>query len=154
MKLVLCALSLLALAPTSAMALELTLTCQGTSERTVANTAFGSVNGTHGSASGTFTSLERREGSESFRVAIADTTGRIQVPRRLLPPLHSGGEDGWWPLTDVKVSDTEIRAHYTLNPFNHPEIRIDRVAGTISIDGYRQSLRGACEAVDPNARKF
>jgi hypothetical protein len=148
------ATALMGLAPTSASALDLTLTCQGMSERTVANSSFGFVSGSGGSASGSVTSLQRREGAESIMVSISADTGKVQVPRRLLPPIHSGGEDGWWPLTDVRVSDTEIRGHYTLNPFNHPEVRIDRVAGTISIDGYRQSFRGSCAAVDPNARKF
>ncbi|MDB5474939.1 MAG: hypothetical protein JWP49_450 [Phenylobacterium sp.] len=145
---------LLGLAPSSASALDLTLTCQGMSERTVANSSFGSVSGSGGYASGSFTSFQKRDGAESIMVSISADAGKVQVPRRLLPPLHTGGEDGWWPLTDVRVSDTEIRGHYTLNPFNHPEVRIDRVAGTISIDGFHQSFRGSCAAVDPNTRKF
>lgn len=85
---------LLGLAPTPVWALDLTLTCQGVGERTVANSSFGSVSGSGGYASGSFTSLQRREGAESIMVSISAETAKVQVPRRLLPPIHSGGEDG------------------------------------------------------------
>jgi hypothetical protein len=148
------AVALLALAPSSVRALELNLTCQGTGERTVPKTAFASVTGSNGYGQGTFMTTEQRERAETIGAAISGETGRVQVPRSLLPPIHGGGRDGWWVLNDVSVSDTGVKGHYTLNPFNHPEVQIDRISGSISIDGYGQSFRGTCAAADVAARKF
>lgn len=149
-----CAFALMCLAPGPALAQDINLTCQGIGERTVANTAFGSVSGSGGYASGTFTTLGRHEQAESFGVSISGETAKIQVPRDLLPPLHGGGTDGWWDLANVHVSDREISGQYTLNLVNHPTVRIDRISGAISIDGHRQSFRGTCAVADVSARKF
>jgi hypothetical protein len=79
---------------------------------------------------------------------------RIRLPRTMLPPIH-GGSDGWFKLKDVKVTDRAIQASAGVNFMNNPKIHIDRMTGTISINGKAGSYSGQCQAMDPNAqRKF
>ncbi len=79
---------------------------------------------------------------------------RIRMPRTMLP-LIRGGSEGWFKLKDVKVTDRAITASAAVNFLNNPKVHIDRLTGTISINGKAGSYSGQCEAVDPNAqRKF
>jgi len=79
---------------------------------------------------------------------------RIRLPRTMLPPIH-GGSEGWFKLTNVKVTDRAITASAGVNFMNNPKIHIDRMTGTISINGKAGSYSGRCEAIEPNAqRKF
>jgi hypothetical protein len=79
---------------------------------------------------------------------------RIRLPRTMLPPIH-GGSDGWFKLKDVKVTDRAITASAAVNFMNNPKVHIDRMTGTISINGKAGSYSGQCQAMDPNAqRKF
>lgn len=72
----------------------------------------------------------------------------------MLPPIH-GGSDGWFKLKDVKVTDRAITASAAVNFMNNPKVHIDRMTGTISINGKAGSYSGQCQAMDPNAqRKF
>ena len=76
------------------------------------------------------------------------------MPRTMLPPIHCGS-DGWFKLNNVRVTDRAITASAGINFLNSPKVHIDRLTGTISINGKAGSYTGQCEAVDPNAqRKF
>ena len=79
-----------------------------------------------------------------------DDTGRIRLPRVMLPPVH-GGDDGWMKLKDVKHSDREITATAAVNFINSPKVRLDRVTGRISIDGKAGNYSGECQKFDPAA---
>lgn len=79
-----------------------------------------------------------------------DDTGRIRMPRVMLPPVH-GGDDGWMKLKDVKRSDREITATAAVNFINSPKVRLDRVTGRISIDGKAGNYSGECQKFDPAA---
>jgi hypothetical protein len=80
---------------------------------------------------------------------------RIRMPRTMLPAIH-GGDGGWFKLKNVKVTDAEITGSAAVNMINNPKVRIDRLTGTISIDGRSGTYSGECQAYDPaNApRKF
>lgn len=81
--------------------------------------------------------------------------GRIRLPRSLIPPLHSGGQDGWWDLYDVYVSPDEIRAHYRLNGANKPRVTIDRRSGRINVEGFSSyGFRGSCDTIGHTPRRF
>jgi hypothetical protein len=79
---------------------------------------------------------------------------RIRLPRTMLPPIH-GGSEGWFKLKALMVKARAITASAGFNVMNNPKIHIDRMTGTISINGKAGSYSGRCEAIDPNAqRKF
>lgn len=81
--------------------------------------------------------------------------GRIQIAKKIVPPLNNGGEGGgWWRLDDIWVTPDEIRATYKLNGLNRPKVRIDRRSGAISMTGLNIDFSGRCEAMDREARRF
>lgn len=84
-----------------------------------------------------------------------DNTGRIRVPRSMLPPLH-GGNEGWFEFKNIKTTDTAITGSAGINFINSPKVRLDRVTGTINISGKAGDFVGRCEPYDPAAsrRKF
>jgi len=73
---------------------------------------------------------------------------RIRMPRTMLPKIH-GGDGGWFKLKNVKVTDSEITGSAAVNVINNPKVRIDRITGTISIDGRSGTYSGECQAYDP-----
>ena len=85
----------------------------------------------------------------------ADGTGRIRMPRAMLPVIR-GGKDGWFELGSIKMTDYEITAAAQVNFMNRPRVRLDRITGAISISGKAGDYSGECQAYDPAAtpRKF
>jgi len=88
----------------------------------------------------------------AVNVSIHGEGGRIRIPKRLIPPLHSGGSDGWWNIDDLLVGHNEIRGRFRLNGLNRPTISIDRRSGTITVDGMIK-FYGRCEQ-DSGHRRF
>lgn len=81
--------------------------------------------------------------------------GRIRLPRSLVPPIHSGGQDGWWDLYDLFVSPDAIRATYRLNGLNKPKVTIDRRSGRVTVQGLSDyGFRGTCDTIGHQQRKF
>jgi hypothetical protein len=81
--------------------------------------------------------------------------GRIRLPRALIPPLNSRGEDGWWALYDVATGPDVIRARYRLNGLNKPSLTIDRRTGRIIVEGTGgYGFRGTCDMIGHEARRF
>jgi len=94
----------------------------------------------------------RQDFDTSVNVSIHGDQGRIRMPKGLIPPMHSGGNDGWWNLDDMIVGHNEIRARFRLNALNRPNVVIDRRSGTISVDGMIK-FNGRCEQ-DSGHRRF
>lgn len=97
--------------------------------------------------------------SESFssdvQIELYGGQGRIQLGPKLVPPIHSGDDHGWWDLDNVVVTPDTITASYRLNGLNKPKIRIDRRSGLIEIKGMTD-FSGRCDAGDWGAgqRRF
>lgn len=79
---------------------------------------------------------------------IAGTTGKIRMPRIMLPPIH-GGDGGWFEIKSIKVTDNEITGKVGINFINSPKLRIDRITGMISISGKSGDYVGRCAKYDP-----
>ena len=93
--------------------------------------------------------------ASAVTIQIQGEDGRIRLPKKLVPPIHSGGDDQhWWQLEDIVVQADEIRASYRLNGMNKPKVKIDRTSGLISIKGFGQGFEGRCDKVDEGARRF
>jgi hypothetical protein len=116
----------------------------------------GSYDFGRGQYSGSFSgavSGQRAEGyADQVDVEINGNEGRIRLPRIVLP-LIRGGKGGWFELQRLKVSDRTIEGNAAVNFINKPKVHIDRVTGTISINGREGTFVGRCEAVDAEAER-
>jgi hypothetical protein len=86
-------------------------------------------------------------------VQINGDQGRIRLPKRLIPPINSGGSERWWDLENLQISLNEIRGRYRMNGLNKPKVVIDRMSGEIAIDGI-EHFNGRCNPVDAGMRRF
>jgi hypothetical protein len=78
------------------------------------------------------------------QVELYGDAGRIHLTGKLIPPTHSGGSNGWWPLNDVQMTPEKITARYRMNGINKPKVEIDRRTGRIKIDGI-EKFKGECD---------
>lgn len=104
---------------------------------------------------GTYNQTTREVFDASLMVQTWEGGGRIRLPRSLIPPINSRGNNGWWDLYDVVVSPDTIRATYRLNGLNKPRVVIDRRTGRITVQGTASyGFRGSCDVIGREARKF
>lgn len=73
--------------------------------------------------------------------------GRIHLGPSLVPPIHSGGSNGWWDLENVSVTPAQIAATYRLNGMNKPKLTINRRTGRIEIKAVT-NFNGRCDIGD------
>lgn len=134
---------------TPCVATDLHLICGGGGSATRVNSTnvyASDSNGNSGTA--TITSRGSQDFEDQINVEIVNGAGRIRLPRTMLPPIH-GGEGGWMRLMDIRETPNEITAKAVVNFMSRPNIRIDRISGTISISGRVGQFSGSCEAYDP-----
>lgn len=91
------------------------------------------------------TIMSKREFDTMVQIDIRGRTGNIWLPKSLIPPVHSGGDHGWWELRNLAVTGSQITGSYKLNGLNKPKVTIDRRRDRISIKGQRD-FKGTCEA--------
>lgn len=104
---------------------------------------------------GNRTELTPQDFDASVTVQLWEGGGRIRLPNKLIPPIHSRGEHGWWELGKVSRNRDTITAEYRLNGLNKPRMTIDRRSGRISIRGTGDyAFRGECDTVDNQQRRF
>lgn len=157
MRIILIAAALPAFVPAAVSAEALHLVCMGdgSANRASATTAYGFTS--NGSSAWGQAYGERSVGfGDQVDVQIDDQgTGKIRMPRAMLPRLH-GGHGGWFDLKDVKITDAEITGSAQVNFINSPKVRLDRITGHISIDGKAGDYSGECRKFDPASveRKF
>lgn len=99
-----------------------------------------------GSSSGTIISQRQQGFADQVDVRLFSGDDRIRLPRTMLPPIH-GGDAGWFKLRNVKVTPRAITASASINFMSNPKIHIDRVTGTISINGRTGDYTGYCERI-------
>ena len=143
---VLALLAIDAAAPTT----DLNLSCQGHAEVGTSSSAL-SFLARGGVSTRTSYGSRREDGRVLFRMA--DGAARVHLPRTLVTAVNSGGEDGWWPVADLKVTDGAITGRLHLNLVNRPGLRIDRTTGDIDLGG-AYPFHGECEKAASVERKF
>ncbi len=143
-------------APTSPQAELLTLVCYGTGQHATYTPHFGYE---WNNRTKKYEPLQNMEsGNEQFnsgvQIDIHGDEGRIHLTGKMIPPIHSGGVDGWWTLENLRVVPDRITARYRLSAVNSPSIDIDRRSGLINIKGL-SGFGGKCDVGDWGAgRKF
>lgn len=102
--------------------------------------------------SGTVSGNRTQDYIEQLDVEIFGNEGRIRLPRITLPPIR-GGKGGWFELGDLELSERAITARAKINFVNKPKVYIDRMTGTISINGMNGNYIGRCEAVEADTKR-
>ncbi|MCG2842081.1 hypothetical protein L6Q21_13920 [Sandaracinobacter sp. RS1-74] len=94
--------------------------------------------------------------SDQTRVEIASpTSGRIQMPSALMPPIRNRSDGGWLEIRNLNVTEAEISGSVSTGPMNSPKLRIDRVTGFMKIHGKTGHFSGTCNPYDPSSsRRF
>ncbi|WP_448501156.1 hypothetical protein [Sphingomonas sp.] len=85
--------------------------------------------------------------SSDVQIEIYGDHGRIHLGPSLIPPIHSGGSNGWWDLDNLIVSPNQIAASYRLNGLNKPKITVDRRTGRIELRAIT-NFSGQCDIGD------
>jgi len=100
--------------------------------------------------------------STSPRYGFVSTAGRMNItvqgtvvrvrPSPGSSPMLRRSADGWYALTDVSITDTEIRAKASWGALGKLKLSVDRRSGEVKFGNFT----GQCEktADDPAARKF
>lgn len=104
---------------------------------------------------GSYTGNRTEVFETSLMVQTWDGGGRIRLPRSLIPPINSRGDNGWWSFTDLSVGPDAIRATYRLNGLNKPRVAIDRRSGRITVQGTGSyAFQGRCDLIGDDSRRF
>lgn len=131
---------------------RLHIICAGGGYATKIDQSTAQVWGDHGSADASIQSIDRVGFQDQLQLWIEGDEGRLRMPPSMLP-LIRGGEDGWFKLGSIEQTDSEIRATVKVNVINNPKLRLDRLAGTISLSGKAGDFAGRCEKFDPGQVK-
>jgi hypothetical protein len=92
----------------------------------------------------TYLNSTTQEFDSEVQVELHDNWGRIHLTGKLIPPISSGGDNGWWELENVHVGPDTITARYRLNGLNQPRVEINRRSGRIKINGI-EKFSGECD---------
>jgi hypothetical protein len=131
----------------------LNLTCYGggTAQKSRASSTY-ATNSRGESVWGTTTTRREVGFADQVDLRLFSGDDRIRLPRTMLP-LARGGDDGWFKLKNIEVSERDITASAAVNFINNPKIRIDRLTGNINIAGKAGDYVGECRKVDPDYDK-
>ncbi len=147
----------LVVAPNAAGAQALDLVCRGTAISNETSQTYGSAQSGGEYASGSATTIRKVRSEETLRVRIDATgsTGKVKLPRALIP-LISSGKEGWWDFVKLEVTDDAIRGQVSLNVLNRPRLIIDRRTGDADVKALGSSFSGSCEKAPelPEERRF
>lgn len=135
---------------------RLNLICGGEGVANKTSTSNVQAWGNDGSQAGATVNSTRSVGfGDEVALWIEGTEGRLRMPRVMLPPIR-GGDNGWFKLKSIVVTDREITASVAVNALNSPKLRLDRMTGAINISGRVGDFGGNCVKFDPDKaeRKF
>lgn len=102
----------------------------------------------------TMTVMGNQHFDSDVQIELHDGWGRIHLHGKLLPPIRSGGNNGWWDMDNLVVGPDRITGTYRLNGLNKPRVEINRRNGRIKISG-QAKFKGEChtgEFGDPRNR--
>lgn len=90
------------------------------------------------------TTLGREGFASDVQVEIWHGRGRIHLGGKLVPPIHSGGSNGWWDIEDLVLTPDRITGRYRLNGMNKPRLEINRRSQQIRIQAATNFV-GRCD---------
>lgn len=139
----------LAIALSASIEGRLDLVClgRGSANKPTSSTAY--VTDNHGnSASANVIGNRTVPFDDQVNLWIEGSDGRIRMPQTMLPPLR-GGEDGWFKIKNLEVSENEITGSVAVNVINNPKLVVDRRTGLIRLSGKAGNYIGECQRFTP-----
>ncbi|OWQ96410.1 hypothetical protein [Sphingopyxis witflariensis] len=93
--------------------------------------------------------------NSDIQIELYGDHGRIHLGPKLVSPIHSGGDNGWWDIDNLVVTPDRITGSYRLNGMNKPKLTVDRRSGRITIQAVT-NFSGQCDMGDWGAgqRRF
>lgn len=93
--------------------------------------------------------------NSDIQIELYGNQGRIYLGPKLVSPIHSGDDHGWWEIDNLVVTPDRITGSYRLNGMNKPKLTIDRRSGRITIQAVT-NFSGQCDSGDWGAgqRRF
>ncbi|WP_447931205.1 hypothetical protein [Sphingopyxis fribergensis] len=93
--------------------------------------------------------------TSDVQIELYGDQGRIHLGPKLVAPIHSGDDHGWWDLDNLVVTPDRITASYRINGLNKPKLTVDRRSGRITIQAMT-NFSGQCDSGDWGAgqRRF
>ena len=85
--------------------------------------------------------------SSDVQIELYGDHGRIHLGKSLVPPIHSGGDNGWWDIDKFSVTPTLISGTYRLNGMNKPRFSVNRRTGRIEVIAMTK-FTGQCDIGD------
>ena len=85
-------------------------------------------------------------------VTLFDGNDRVRLPESLAPNARSG-DNGWFKIKNLKVSDREITGQVTVSFLSSLAIHIDRFTGQIEVSSLHNNFTGQCGKFDPAKQK-
>ena len=128
--------------------IALHLICMGAGADTRIGTTSASVYGSNGRwANGSAYSRKANGFDDELEVKINGDQAQVRLPRQIVPKLH-GGSGGWFGVKELVVGENEITGKVTMNFTNAPYLHIDRITGTVSVNGRDGTFSGQCKPFD------
>lgn len=85
--------------------------------------------------------------TSDVQIELYGDQGRIHLGPKLVAPIHSGDDHGWWDLDNLVVTPDRITASYRINGLNKPKLTVDRHSGRITIQAVT-NFSGQCDSGD------
>ena len=85
--------------------------------------------------------------TSDVQIELYGDQGRIHLGPKLVAPIHSGDDHGWWDLDNLVVTPDRITASYRINGLNKPKLTVDRRSGRITIQAIT-NFSGQCDSGD------
>ena len=85
--------------------------------------------------------------NSDVQIELYGDQGRIHLGPKLVAPIHSGDDHGWWDLDNLVVTPDRITASYRINGLNKPKLTVDRRSGRITIQAVT-NFSGQCDSGD------
>ena len=127
--------------------LVLSLVCAGTGSSFASDSVQTHVNGQIITSTG---SPYRVSQADRAYIEVNGNSVRIKPPESIVPSVAGRGDEGWRTMTDVTISEREIRGRFSLNWINRPTVVVNRMTGEVSISGGdalagRATFSGDCD---------
>lgn len=93
--------------------------------------------------------------NSDIQIELYGDHGRIHLGPKLVAPIHSGDDHGWWDIDNLVVTPDRITGSYRINGMNKPKLTVDRRSGRITIQAMT-NFSGQCDSGDWGAgqRRF
>ena len=132
---------------------NLNLTCVGGGVAKIQTGTSANASDNYGNSvtiTGTRSDVAEYRSTTDFRILGGEA--RIRMPAPLLPAIR-GGDDGWFKVKNLKITDATYSGKAAVNFINNPEFSINRFNGTINVTSKNGSFTGTCEAYDDRAKQ-